>query len=490
MTSNRPHWLELAEYAALGLTLLTLLASVATGTWFLPLFLLTLTLGLNLINRLRWQAINRKRLMGMVRQFQSQWEEDKEGLTERIEALSPAGAVDNARSIATLQDNIIALEQSLNGIIEYLNHHALRERVEHLEKAYGHLRRELYQLTKTPETDISPSPESIEPKITLPALNLSAASSPADLPQWHCIRRLEAHGESVAAIALTGDERFLISAGWDRNLKVWDWMTGNLVTSVEAHDQGILALAVMGEGTYSVATGGFDQTVKLWDLPSSAVSWQLHQLFIGHLGSIHALGFAPRSRLLVSGSYDQTLKQWSLDREGEPVSAHDALGAIYALAIAPDEAFIASGGGDGTIALWQCGSGEKLAVLGGNVSSVKTLAISIDGRTIGAGCVDGTVKLWTYPLGEERTLQPIRVMNAHRGQVTALVFGSGGQWLFTGGTDGLIKVWNPNYQEAIVTLSLSGGRSSAVSCLVASADGRYLLAGCGDGTIAIWQKRE
>lgn len=483
MTDHRPHWLELAEYITLGLTLFTL---IAMGAGFLPLFLLIVTLGFNILNRLRERTLQRQRLTGMTRHLQTQWEEEKDALSAQIQSLSPAAATDNARAIAELEDNILALEQSYNQIIQYINHNLLLERVEHLEKSYGRLHREIFQVNEE-SADILPTKAENEPQIALPALNLTPTSTPVVIPDWHYYRRLAAHRETITAIAITSDQRFLISVSWDRTLKIWDFATGTLINTIEAHDQGILALAVTGSSDYHLATGGFDQTVKLWTLAADASNLELNQIFLGHLGSIHALDFAPRWHFLVSGSYDQTLKQWNLEQENEEFSSYDSLGAIYALAVAPNQDFIAAAGGDGTVTLWQLGSGEKIAVLSGNISSVKSLAIADDSQIIAAGCVDGTVKIWQYDRERGGNFAPIRVINAHNGQVTSLVFGEEGQWLFTGGTDGEIKIWLANYQQAIATLSDTNERSSPISSLVLSADSRYLAAAAADGTITIWE---
>ncbi len=355
MTDHRLHGLELAEYIALGLTLLTL---IAMGAGFLPLFLLVVTFGLNILNRLRERTLQRQRLTEMTGHLQEQWEEEKEALSAQIQSLSPAVARDNASAIAELEENILALEQSYNQIIQYINRNALLERIEHLEKSYSRLQREILPL-KEESADIPGTEAENEPQITLPALNLTPTSPPVPMPHWHYYRRLSAHREMITAIAITENQRFLISVSWDRTLKIWDFARGTLINTVEAHDQGILALAVTGNGDYHLATGGFDQTVKLWTLASDGSNLELNQIFLGHLGSIHGLDFAPRWHFLVSGSYDQTLKQWNLEQETEEFSSYDSLGAIYALAVAPNQDFIAAAGGDGTVSLWQLGSGAK-----------------------------------------------------------------------------------------------------------------------------------
>jgi WD40 repeat protein len=482
MTDHRRPGLELAEYIALGLTLLTL---IAMGAGFLPLFLLVVTFGLNILNRLRERTRQLQRLTEITGHLQEQWEEEKEALSAQIQSLSPAAARDNDRAVAELEENILALEQSYNQIIQYINRNGLLERIEHLEKSYSRLQREILPL-KEESADIPAIKAEHEPQITLPTLNLTT-SPPVDIPHWHYYRRLSAHREMITAIAITEDQRFLISVSWDRTLKIWDFARGTLINTVEAHDQGILALAVTGNGDYHLATGGFDQTVKLWTLAGDGSSLELNQIFLGHLGSIHGLDFAPRWHFLVSGSYDQTLKQWNLEQETEEFSSYDSLGAIYALAVAPNQDFIAAAGGDGTVTLWQLGSGAKIAVLSGNISSVQSLAIAADSQIIAAGCVDGTVKIWQYDPEKSGHFAPIRVINAHNGQVTSLVFAPGGQWLFTGGTDGEIKIWLANSQQAIATLTAADGRSSPISSLVLSPDYCHLAAAAADGSITIWE---
>jgi WD40 repeat protein len=216
-----------------------------------------------------------------------------------------------------------------------------------------------------------------------------------------------------------------------------------------------------------------------------------------HSGSIHALALATKRQILISGSYDQTIKQWDLATGNMLKSSYDDSGAIYAIAVNESAQIIASAGGDGRVTLWQLETGEELRWLTGNISSVESLSISPDGRTLAAGCIDGQIKLWQLEPGLSGSRQlpqpplPIRILNAHVGQVKSLVFSPDGLTLLSSGADGTIKTWHPNSIEAVNAIAISDdstSRLTPVFSLTISADGQLLAAGSADGKIKVWQR--
>ena len=65
-----------------------------------------------------------------------------------------------------------------------------------------------------------------------------------------------------------------------------------------------------------LATGGTDNRVSIWDLDSKQADSQL----VGHTGTVAALACDSTGRVLVSGSYDTTIRIW--DRAaGAPATA-------------------------------------------------------------------------------------------------------------------------------------------------------------------------
>jgi WD40 repeat protein len=409
-----------------------------------------------------------------------------------------------AESLTVFQENLANLERSLSSIVHYLNSHTLPERVEQLEQSYAQLKQQIIyfseQQTEDADTPLAQTELSAPvSQLPAPALNLSqTSSSPTPTASnWRLIHTLIAHAEVVASVAISPDSRFLASASWDQNLKLWDLKTGRLINQPVGHSQGILAIVFIGHedraNDYQIATGSFDQTIKIWSLVPERednYSLDLNQALIAHTGSIHALAFAPKHQILLSGSYDQTIKQWNPETGKMLSSSYDASGAIYAIAVNEQAQFIASAGGDGRVTLWQLETGKELGWLAGNISSVESLAISPDGRTLAAGCVDGTIKLWQLE-SSLRGSRPIRILDAHAGQVKSLVFSRDGQTLLSSGADGTIKTWHPSSIQAIDTLSTadeSTSRLSPVFSLALSSDGQILAAGSADGKIRVWQQ--
>ncbi|NES85719.1 MAG: WD40 repeat domain-containing protein, partial [Moorea sp. SIO2B7] len=204
---------------------------------------------------------------------------------------------------------------------------------------------------------------------------------------WNYIYTLSGHSDGVTALDISFDGRYLASVSWDQTLRIWSLETGALIASSVAHTQGLLAVTFTGfvHGNYYLATGGFEQNIRLWRFtPGNTEERMLtstHTL-TGHVGSIRVLAIAPDGQTLISGSYDQTVKQWNLNRKVMLCSSYDPLGAINAITVSKDGNMIASAGEDGSINCWQLGSGKILSFLSGNVYSVKSLVFSPDGKSL------------------------------------------------------------------------------------------------------------
>ena len=73
---------------------------------------------------------------------------------------------------------------------------------------------------------------------------------------------LSGHTERAVALAFTPGGTRLASAGWDRQVKIWELRTGQEVLTLAGHEKGIMSLAFNQKGF--LFTGSLDQSVRIW----------------------------------------------------------------------------------------------------------------------------------------------------------------------------------------------------------------------------------
>ncbi|MBN1908575.1 MAG: WD40 repeat domain-containing protein [Pirellulales bacterium] len=144
--------------------------------------------------------------------------------------------------------------------------------------------------------------------------------NPADGTQ---IRDLVDHTRPVRALLFAQtpstdpnepSKRSLLSAGDDRQIRIWDLDTGRAEALPELPTK-IFALALCPDGR--LASGGSDNAIRIWDLASRQEVARL----VGHTGSVAELVWNPVENVLLSGSFDTTVRVWRLpDRPTERIS--------------------------------------------------------------------------------------------------------------------------------------------------------------------------
>src|SRR5262249_57674896 len=117
-----------------------------------------------------------------------------------------------------------------------------------------------------------------------------------------------------------------------------------------------------------------------------------------HVGWVGAVGWGGDGKTVATGGTDKLIRLW--DPAGMKLRAllqgHTA--GVEGLAFTPNSSRLASAGGDGTVRLWDPATGQELAVLRGPTAAVRALAFSPDGKTLatvsGPGERGGRVRLW------------------------------------------------------------------------------------------------
>lgn len=321
----------------------------------------------------------------------------------------------------------------------------------------------------------------------------SPSLPPAPLPSI-----LHGHDEIVWAVDAPADgggpgagpAGRLFSASADRTVRVWDVASRRCEAVLEGHARPVLCLATASmAGTPAGEDGAAAATATT---PADG------------------LGGCAGGGALFSGSYDHTIRAWSLARLARAASLTGHTDAVRALLLGPSSSpaggRLFSASYDSTVRVWDPATGACIATLVGHTGPVRTLAAGAGGL-IFSGSYDGSVRAWDAraPTGGAGLGGPAcaAVLTGHASAVRALAAAAptagdgGGSLVFSGSDDATIRAWDVRGLRCVATLA---GHDDNVRVLAAGPAGRpgaspsaaggsrsLLFSGSWDRTIRAWR---
>jgi RNA polymerase sigma factor (sigma-70 family) len=301
------------------------------------------------------------------------------------------------------------------------------------------------------------------------------------------LRVFQGHTASVGRVAFSPDGKKLATTSMDQTLRLWEAATGNplfefAINSKQDWPVGYavdLAAVILARQDHTM------RLVRLADRKTLAA-------FRGHTGGVTTATLSPDGKTLASGGLDQTTRLWSTATGKELrrlVFPKEIQGRPGALLFAPDGKTLISGsrhvadgaadaGGNGTICLWDPATGNLIRRMTRPDFSLGPLALAHDGRTLASGEENGTIRIWDPATGKER--YPLL---GQQGRVHALAFSPDDQTLAAAGPDHTIRLWEVPSGQAIGRLV---GHRAPVGTLAFSRDGTTLASGSDDTTALLW----
>lgn len=81
---------------------------------------------------------------------------------------------------------------------------------------------------------------------------------------WYCVDILYGHSNYVFSIAVNPDGETFVSGSADKNIKIWDIQTGELIETLTGHSNCVCSVAFFADGQ-KIASSSYDKTFKLWN---------------------------------------------------------------------------------------------------------------------------------------------------------------------------------------------------------------------------------
>lgn len=248
---------------------------------------------------------------------------------------------------------------------------------------------------------------------------------------------------SVQAIAISTDGQTLVCSNGEGIIKVWNLKSGQQIQCFKGHSAPITSVALSRNGQ-TLASSSEDNTIKIWNLTKEReIGLLVKSEFIS--GRI-ALSSDGQTLAYAKGSIIQVWNQVWDWRSREEITLEGHEWEVESLVISADGQILVSGSWDKTIKVWNPITGEEIQTQEGHSDCVSSLAISADGRILVSGSYDKTIKIWNLTTGKEiYTLDPtigkeISTLEEDLDRISAVAISADGQTIVSGSWNKTIKV--------------------------------------------------
>ncbi|KAJ7651873.1 WD40-repeat-containing domain protein [Mycena rosella] len=288
----------------------------------------------------------------------------------------------------------------------------------------------------------------------------------------------------VNAVTWTPEGRRVLTGSTSGEFTLWNGLTFNFETILQAHDTAICALTFTHSGAY-LASADKSGTIKYFEPNmNNLAAWQgstSHE-------AIRGLSFSPDDRRFATASDDSSVRIWSFqERRVESVLTGHGWD-VKCVEWHPTKGLLVSGSKDNDIKFWDPRTGTVLSTLHQHKNTVQALSWSPNGDMVASASRDQTVRVFDI-----RAMKEFRTFKGHKKEVCSVSWHPTHPLLVSGGSEGAILHWDLNAPAGPggttpPRATLAQAHDSNVWALAFHPLGHLLASASNDHTTRFWAR--
>lgn len=227
------------------------------------------------------------------------------------------------------------------------------------------------------------------------------------------------------------DGQLLVAGGEDGRVKLFTVDSKLMLRLFKGHESAVHCAKFLFE-SQRIASFSDDRTIKTWNIATEA---QLMSL-TGHTDYVRCGSVAHRSAdVLISGSYDHTVRLWDLRQPGaKSIFTVEHGSPVEAVLFFPNDSLVVSAGGI-NLRIWDIASGGRLLCqMSNHRKTISSISLCTDNRRLLSASLDRHVKV--YDLVDYRVVHTM----VYPAPIVKLGISKDDQVLAVAMTDGLLSV--------------------------------------------------
>lgn len=187
------------------------------------------------------------------------------------------------------------------------------------------------------------------------------------------------------------DGRILVAGGDSGAIQAFDIKSRAILKTWREHKQPVWVTEWHPSELTSLMSASDDRTVRIWDLPSDTSV----NTFYGHQDYVRSGTFLPGQgqNIMVTGSYDQTVRIWDPRVQGKSVMTFKHAAAVEAvLPLSSGTTVLAAA--ESQVSILDLVAAKPLNILKNHQKTVTSLCLASNGTRVLSGGLDGHVKVF------------------------------------------------------------------------------------------------